>query len=159
MTRGRLIWPNKVAIARLDLAAMEADADHRFGTPPERVELDPVILDAQVETSSGLADDRQRLRPSGDDPAMEVRLVLHYQDIEDLGLLDADGVAVFSATDRLVALYDQDDVLLTTYPAATDRKALYCVKARDQGHGLSSASRNLLILEFGARDAGTNRVS
>lgn len=159
MTRGRLIWPNKVAIARLDLAAMEADADHRFGTPPARVEADPVIIDAQVETSSGLADDRQRLRPSGDDPAVEVRLVLHYQDLEDLGLLDANNVAVFGPTDRLVALYNQDDELLTTYPPATDRKALYCVKARDQGHGLSSTSRNLLILEFGARDAGTNRVS
>ncbi len=162
MTRGRLIWPFKATLAPLDLVATEEAADHDFGDVPERLEVESenrIVLSVQVETGNDLAGGRQRLRPHGNDPAYEIRLIAHYEELEDLGLVDEQGRPAIPPNHRLVALHDIDDQLVREYPPADDRKALFCVKIDDGSFGLSGLSRNLLRLDYAARDDGTSRVS
>jgi hypothetical protein len=166
--RGRLIWPFKAVLAPLDLTATEASADHIFGDTGERVELPEeqwITVQAQVETGGSGANmegGRQRIRPNGDDPVVEMRLVLHFEELEDLGLVDANGKSLIPPRHRLARILTIDDELVREYPGPNAADALFCVEGQtgeDASFGLSGGRRNLLLLSYSTRDDSTTRVS
>lgn len=159
-TRGNLIFPCLATLYALDLEAMEQATDHRYGDVPDRIEVDePVRVRVQVERGTLLATGGQVLRPTGDDPVDEIRLVLHYQDLEEAGLVDDRGAPLVGKGYRLAVLHTLDEELIREYPGPSDRKAYVCIEDDDGSFGLTGGYRNLLKLRFATRDASTQRVS
>jgi hypothetical protein len=153
--RGRLIWPFEAEISRLDTASIDTDDgyDEDFDEPKTMsdgtdtlVYFTAVQVPCQVETERGRW---QELQPmvSGQNPNTEIKLVFHFQDLEDLGLVDANGRALIKKGDRLDAMYDPFGVEIDDYGSVP----LYCIEATPRSAGLTGGSRNLLLCTFQER--------
>lgn len=168
--RGRLIWPFTVDIARLDTAATAAEAGVGYvtgGYDPDFKE--PVMLDqgpgspdvstrqetlveqvpCQVHPEKGKYDGLD-MTLSGAEMKFQLRLILHYVDLEARSLIDSDGSALFKVNDRLVAIRQFDGTLVRDF----SNKPLYITEVQDRSFGLSGLQRNLVMLTFEDRDSG-----
>lgn len=172
-TRGRLIHPFKAKIYRLDVTATAADPDaggprtagyDRTFREPKRIvsatntnsrkELAPVLLPCQFE-----GDEQQgalKQTSAGDDGGTTIRLILHFQDLEAMGLVDpTSGEALIRKGDRFESMHDytSEELIQFVGGASLGEGGLYCVEARPVSWGLSGMRRNLLIAVFNDRDA------
>lgn len=165
--RGRLIFPFTAHVARLDTTATAANGaplsdgyDYDFKEPVKKADgttarvYKPVDkLPCQVETE-GDPFDALAMRNLGDDQTTTVKLCFHFQDLEDYGLVDAKGRALFKKGDKLVAVYDQDETEIDDYSA----RNLVVTEAQPRSAGLSGGKRNLLLVTFKTRDLSTSEV-
>ena len=170
-----LIFPFVIEVARLDTAGTAADpvdADparpvdsgynpvyreptkvptsttDRIGVSA-RVELPVIQIAAQIEAEQF---DRLQMLISGHSPSELFRCVLHFRDIERQSLTRPDGVAAFSVGDRLVRILHKRDLSLVQ--DIPDPPGMHLEQALPRGWGLSRtrATRDLLFLDFRARD-------
>lgn len=163
--RGRLIWPMQARIERLDTASTQATAvagqpagyDRIFREPVKvspgvdaRQYMPAIAVACQVKTEGG-AYRRAEQMPGGRELEYDVKIALHYQDLELRGLVGADGTTVFQPSDRLVSIYRTDGVTLIQSFASAP---LYCVHVQDRSLGLSGLTRNLVMLYFKDRLEG-----
>jgi hypothetical protein len=178
--RGALIWPMFVEIEQIDTDAtattdpdgagpLTSGYDDVFEEPvlvpateespgvPQvgslrgaeaTIYVAPIRLEAQIEV-----DDYNILRQfaSGDVPNFELRCVIHYAELELLGLMGPDGSTTLRKNDRLRRIIDQDGVLLLEVPYPP---GLYLRHPQDRSFGLSGGTRNLFVAHFGPRDQG-----
>lgn len=175
MTRGRLICPFVVEIARLDTAATAADPADADADRPVDIGVDPIFREpikvptaeddqigastraemavvqvpAQIEAEHF---DKLQMLLSGDSPEALFRIILHFKDLERLDLVRPDGAAHFSNGDRLVRVLHKSDLSLVQ--DIPDPPGLYLRHILPRGWGLSltRAKRNLLFLDFEARE-------
>jgi hypothetical protein len=170
--RGRLIFPVDVEIAPLDTEATAADPDeaggHATGYDPDfkepvplvpggdgtgpgvvnRVEGTPYRLPCQVEVPKW---NEMLAASNGNLPQTQLVTVHHFADIESLGLLDAvTNEALIRVGDRLIGFYDTATGALLQAP----RTPLYATRVESRSFGLSSLSRNLLVVTWDVRDKG-----
>lgn len=165
-----LIFPHTCVIARLGTALTAADPDaagplisgynplyrepvkvasmptDKIGTSA-RVELPEIQITAQVE---GEQQDKLQMLVSGNSPATMFRIIAHFRELETLGLIRPDGNAAFSPGDRLVRILNKrTGATIQTFP-----DGLYLEQAMSRGWGLSTsgATRDLLFMDFRARD-------
>jgi hypothetical protein len=159
--RGRLLFVFYAEFVRLDAGAMAAgspDIDTDFREPrtvsdaPDavgalaRVELPPVKVPCQVEPESFEA---LHMIGAGNEPSSRVQIVLHFRDLEALGLVDAaTGRALLTPGDRMTGFYDREARLVQTAD-------LYITEARpiSFGFGLLRPRRNLLLVVLEPRAA------
>lgn len=175
--RGRLIYRFLAELHRLDAGAMatvdpdgpgpltsgldpdflepvRVDRDDDGIGEPGRHERPPVRVPCQVEPEVLEA---LRMLPGGQSPRGELRLVLHFRDLERLGLVDlATGVALLQPGDRLGALRDRQGALVQAY---RDPPGMYVTDTKATGFGLGRARprRNLLLVTFEARRLAAGR--
>ncbi|MDY0004822.1 MAG: hypothetical protein RBU30_26225 [Polyangia bacterium] len=175
--RGRLIYWFVAELHRLDAGAMAAlDPDGAgplaSGLDPDflepvrvdrdddglgetgRMEHTPVQVPCQVEPEVLEA---LRMLPGGQSSRGELRLVLHFRDLERLGLVDsATGVALVQPGDRLGVLRDRQGGLVQAF---RDPPGMYVTETRATGFGLGRARprRNLLLVTFEARRQAAGR--
>lgn len=159
MTRGRLIWPFIVEIAPIDTEAAEAEdrVDWRMREPKKlsdgtegRVEGTSYRLPCQFETEGDAFEDL-RMMGHGDSPNSAIKCTFHFEDLEDLGMVDVQGRATIRKHDRLVAVYDCDEILVQEFVDVP----LYATEVQPRSFGLSSLKRNLLLVTFTRRDTST----
>lgn len=160
--RGRLIFAFLVEIARLDRDAIRA-ADGYDDTlravrtrrpqgargPREkaRKELPLIRLRCQVEEA---AIDAQRQGPGGNVPETRVVYVVHFKELEEKGLVDAEsGKPLVGPNDRIVALYTKHGVLERTFGPPD----VFITEARGGSYSLGHR-RNLLQLISSERPRG-----
>ncbi len=177
--RGGLIFPFLAELHRLDTAATAASdpdaagplnggydpdfkesvlVDHNDDGLGERVRLEhvPVRVPCQVEPE---AFDALRVFASGNAPRSRIDLVLHFRDLERLGLIDeSTGDALVRPGDRLGALFDVEGALVQ---AIRTPPGLHVIEARPLGFGLGRArpQRNLLLVSFGERQLAAGRLA
>ena len=168
--RGSLIFPMAVEIERIDTTGTRGSGgyDDTFQEPrvfaasqlvpgiPDKGAprgdvatqyLPPIIVEAQVETR-----DINTLRAAltGKDNIFKIALVIHYEELEERGLIDANGNPLFRSGDRLTRILDPDThELVMVIP---DPPGAYATEDEDQSFGLSGVSRNLLHITFQNRD-------
>jgi hypothetical protein len=115
-----------------------------------RRELPPVFVPCQVEPQTF---EQLRMLPSGRAPRTTLDLVLHFRDLERLGLVDQDGRARIGPGDRLAGIFTMhgEPVLAVQTPPG-----LFVTEARPAGFGLGAGRprRNLLLVTFSDRAAG-----
>jgi len=176
--RGRLIFAFLAELHRLDTASMASvdpdgpgpltsGYDPDFKEPVlvdqdddgigERVrqEHPPVRVPCQVDTK---AFEELRMFASGNAPRSRIDLVLHFKDLERLGLVDpATGDALVRPGDRLGAIYDKAGALVQEVRTPP---GLYVTEARPIGFGLNMVRprRNLLLVTFEDRQPAARRV-
>lgn len=161
--RGRLIRPNLVEIAPLDIAATAAvdppglpdsgydpilrepytiqDGDDVTTT---RTEGTTYQLEAQIEVPRfGLLDQLA----GGNAEIRSIRCVFHLEDLEDRGFVDAEGKLLVKFSDRLVAVYSRDGVLQERF----DDVPMYAVEVTPLSYGLAGGRRNLVAVLFKQR--------
>jgi hypothetical protein len=163
--RGRLIFPFLAELRRLDVAGMVADPDGggplTSGYDPDfkesvlidtnddgvaeryRLELPPVRVPCQIEPE---AFEAMRMGQSGNTPRSGLSLVLHFRDLERLGLVDVGtGDALVRVGDRLSGIYDRAGALVQEI---RNPPGLYVTEARAIGFGLNMTHphRNLLLV-------------
>lgn len=168
MPRGRLIFPIRLQIFQADRAAMAADPDGagplKSGLDPDfqepilessadrtgtlrRIEKAPILIPAQVETQTY---DRAQMTQTGDVKRGAMAFVLHFEDLEQLGLVSTTtGLALITTGDRVGATFDESGRLIQRFP---DPPGLYVLSA-DPIFGLAR-QRNLLLINCGSRDQG-----
>ncbi len=177
--RGRLIFPFLAELFRLDTHAMAGPVgvgpdpaapgyDPDFKEPITidqnddgvgeriRAEHPPVRVPCQVDTK---VFEELRMLASGNAPRSRIDLVLHFKDLERLGLVDAGtGDALVRPGDRLGALYDKAGALVQ---AVRTPPGLYVTEARPIGFGLDRARprRNLLMVAFEDRQLAAGRAA
>ena len=157
--RGRLLFVCTAEFVRVDASAMtagSADVDPDFREPrvladaPDAVgmltrrELPAVKVPCQVEPESFEA---LHMVGAGNQPTSHVQVVLHFRDLEALGLVDAaTGRALIGPGDRMTGFYDREGKLVQTAD-------LYVTEARPVGFGfgLLRPRRNLLLVVLEAR--------
>jgi len=157
--RGRLIFPFLAELCRL--SAEEDSYDHDFkepalGAASPRVELAAVRVPCQVEPR---VFEDLRMLASGNAPRSELSLVLHFRDLERLGLVDLNtGEALIRPNDRLAGLYDLEGRLVQRIRTPP---GLYVTQAQPRGFGMSRSRplRNLLLVTFEARQLAPTRVT
>lgn len=171
MSRGGLIFPMGVRICRLDLAGTAAPTspvasgfDPIFREPrvlpatdavlgsSARVELEPIVLKAQIEDQSW---EEFLASRTGDLDNVEVRLVFHFRDLELGGYVDATtgDALVPRKGDRLDAILDpRTGAVIQLVP---NPPGLFCVQSMPRSYGLTSLKRNLLLATFRARLPGS----
>ena len=91
---------------------------------------------------------------SGNSPRANINLMFHFKNLEQIGLVAANGEAMIRPGDRLGAIYDKAGVLVQEI-----RNPLYAVEARPMGFGLNMARprRNLLFVTFDSRQQASRR--
>jgi hypothetical protein len=175
--RGRLIFPFLAEFHRLDTLTtaiadpdgagpLEGGYDPDFKEPVlvdhdddgigERVrrEHPPVRVPCQVETE---AFEQLALFASGHSPNSAVRLVLHFSDLERMGLVDAaTGDALIRVGDRLGAILDMAGALVQRIRTPP---GLYVSEGRPSGFGLyvPRPRRNLLVVSLHERATAAPR--
>lgn len=175
MSRGRLIHPSLAEILRPDVVATETKTpiagsrggptgyDKHFRTPILQKEdptdkkgivagefKAPLLIPAQVEVVD-FEDLRQQT--GGNVPDSRVTLVFHAKDLEDLGLIKADGtpnIPVNSKLNRILDINDPAKVELVP----RDPPGLYLTHIMPSSFGLTSRRRNLFIGTFDERATG-----
>ncbi|MBU1483189.1 MAG: hypothetical protein KKH12_16115 [Gammaproteobacteria bacterium] len=153
--RGRLICPFLVSIARIDPDAMhDGDlVDEIFDEPVEggRREQDPIDIPAQV---TGKTFEALNMAGEGDDPNTDMRVVMWFPHLEDLGLVGVDGSVDLRKGDRLVSIKRIDGEAVLT-PSAD----IYIEEAKPGGFALDLVNprRNLLTVTFRTRPAAQSR--
>lgn len=171
--RGRLIFAFFAELARLDRAGMVAASPGPGGLDPDfrepvlldrdddgvgersRLELPPIRVPCQVEPK---AMDALRMFEAGNSPASTLELVMHFRDLERLGVVDArTGEARIGPGDRLTALHDRAGALIQRVRTPP---GLYVTEARPIGWGLGLARprRNLLLVTFNDRQQAFGRA-
>jgi hypothetical protein len=168
--RGRLIDPFLAEIAQLDTAATAGDPD---GPGPLTSGYDPDFKETVVvPDSTGHGHDARREKPliqvpcqvevtnfgelqellGGNSPKSHLVLVFHFQDLEQMGLVDpGTGEALLRVGDRLVAIRDFNTGELVQ--AIRTPPGLYITESQSQGFGLG-LRRNLLFAIFDERALG-----
>jgi hypothetical protein len=113
-----------------------------------RRELPAVLVPCQVEPETF---EQLRMTPSGRAPRTSLDLVMHFRDLERLGLVRSDGNAAIDTGDRLSAILTTSGEI-----ALTARQGLFVTEARPGGFGLGRqrARRNLLFVTFSDRALG-----
>ncbi len=175
--RGRLIFKFQAQIYRLDAAQisqtdpdgpgpLHSGYDSDFREPalvdsdddgvgePVRLEHRPIRIPCQVEPEVA---DELRMLPAGNAPNRTLELVLHFRDLERLGLVDTDtGVPLIQAGDRLGALHDRRGELVQAF---REPPGLFVTETQSTGFGLNRARprRNLLMVTFEDRQQATRR--
>lgn len=167
MTRGRLLFVFLAEIFRSDRGALARapglDAD--FKEPalvdrdddglPERVrgEHASIRVPCQVEPKS---DEALRMFASGNSPHLRIELVLHFEDLERLALVTADGEPLIGIGDRLAALHTREGTLVSRVPTPP---GAFVTEVQPLGFGLPlrAPRRNLLRLVFEDRSSGAPR--
>ncbi len=169
MPRGRLIFPFVVELAQLDTVAMARDPDGP-GEKTSGYDLDfrePVIIakDADDVKGDALREERcTRVRCQieddvfdavrqvlgGTSPDSQIRLVIHFSELEERNLLDDNGRPMIRLHDRLSAIYDCDENLIERIP---DPPGLFVNDVTPAGFGLGR-QRNLLIVGLKERELG-----
>lgn len=161
--RGRLIVPFLAEIYRLDLAATAADPDgagplvsgfdEDFREPvvlpggvSARREFAAIQVPCQIEEE---AEDQLNQRAAGNDPSVRTVLVFHFQDLENMSLIDANGTALIKVNDRLTALFTSSGSLIERLDV--DGQGLYCVRSEPASFGLVGGQRNLLLTTWARR--------
>jgi len=157
-------------IARLSTYAIEHDSqapggsgyDHDFREPvvvptadgigvPDRKELEAVDVRCQVEMRSY---EELRQGSTGNMPPDSLTLVLHFCDLEAQALVDPlTRRPLFCTGDRLVSLSKCTGELTQSFP---DPPGMFATQVQPR-FGLGG-ERNLLLIEFQARDRGLLRV-
>ena len=167
--RGRLIFPFLLRIARIDTAAMRADPDgagpltsgyNDFGEPIKisagsgpgttyRIEKTSIDVPAQIEPDSF---DRLRMVVAGNTPQARLQTVMHFKDLETLGLVTPTGEPTLQRGDRLAAIYTMQSVLVHDL----SRVQLFATDITPAGFGLAMqrSQRNLLLVTWESRDKG-----
>jgi hypothetical protein len=168
MARGALIFPFIFDIAQLDTEATAADPDVAgpltSGYDDEFRE--PVIIPPASGSARGVSArkesiiqvraqfeegsfETQTMMLTGNSPRSIIKLVLHYQDLEDAGLVEiATGRPMLRINDRLVAVREIDNgALIETFP---DPPGVYCIEVQSRSFGLGT-HRNLLLMTFQQR--------
>jgi hypothetical protein len=152
--RGRLLHPLKIRVARLSTDAIRTAGMYNDATRAPKIdtstgvrrtartvvgEADVVELDAQVE--DGLDALQQRL--SGNDQEVRMVLVVHFVQLEALGLVDtATGEALCPRErDRLVGIYQIDGS--PAYVPDPRLHTIVCTGA--PSHGGLGGGRNLCL--------------
>lgn len=141
--RGRLIFPLTAEIARLNTAATASNYDQTFKTfkpGTGRVEYPTVKLLAQVEMGQW---QKQTFLQAGNAPDSRLTLVFHMRELEQKGLINADGSAKIQVNDRLVAIYDKAGNRLEQH-VRSETGGLYVVEAQPAGLGFGGRC-NLLV--------------
>ena len=173
--RGRLIQIFLAEIIRLDRALMiVAPSEAGVGFDPDFHE--PVLVDRDDD---GVGERRRlelpavrgpwqigpktfgerRMFDAGDSPHPKLQLVMHFKDLERLGLVDArTSEPLVAPGDRLAALYDRAGELVQ---AIRTPSGLYVTEARPIGWGLNvmRPRRNLLLVTFDARQQAYGRAT
>lgn len=170
--RGFLVNPFAVEIAQLDavetakdpdgagLLTSGYDDDFRETLPYDQPDASgsvvtrettrketTICVPAQIDT--GLFEQLQMLR-SGASPDSSVELVFHVSDLERLGLIDADGLALIKINDRLVSIRDcKTNEIVQTIPTPP---GLYVTHVRPSA--FMGRSRNLFVVTFEDRMRG-----
>jgi hypothetical protein len=165
--RGRLLFVFYAEFVRVDASAMTTapsalDPDFReprlvSGDPDAiattgRPELPPVKVPCQVEPESFEA---LHMIGAGNEPTSKVQVVLHFRDLEGLGLVDpSTGRALIAPGDRMTGFYDRAGRLVETAD-------LYVTEARPTGFGfgLLRPHRNLLVVVLENRAASARGAS
>jgi hypothetical protein len=166
MSRGRLIFPFIAQLWRMDRRGQNPSSpilmDEDFHEPvrvdrdgdgigeDERRELPAVFVPCQVEPEHF---EEQRQRPSGNVPRSSVELVMHFRDLERVGLVDAEGNALITVGDRLGGIYTRD---LRPEWTVRNPPGLFASEVRPLGFGLGlgRSRRNLLLVCFRERALG-----
>ena len=114
-----------------------------------RQELPAILILGQFFEESDFM--RLHMAADGNLAKSDVRIVFHFQDLEDAGLIEnATGTSQIRVGDRLSAVYSKDgETLIQSIPTPP---GLYIVKAVPL-FGLDS-TRNLLEVHFASRDPG-----
>lgn len=175
--RGRLVFAFVAELHRLDtkgLATEDPDGagplvsgyDPDFKEPVlvdtnddgigERIrkEHPPVRIPCQVEPD---AFEAMQEYASGNSPRSRVRLVVHFADLERMGLVDpGSGDAMIRVGDRLGAIYDLGGALVQ---AVRTPPGLFVTEAKPMGFGLNlpRPRRNLLLVTFEDRELAASR--
>ncbi len=167
--RGSLINPGLVEIARIDPAATRAlnppgpatsgfDEDFKepeIAAPEEGEQLgelqtqlqEPIMLPAQQEVDT-FEDQSQVLLGSA--PSTVIVLVFHFRDLEEAGLVNADGTPKLNVGDRLLAMYTARGVLVQQFK---DPPGVYARMVLPYGVGIGG-ERNLLRIRFEEAERG-----
>lgn len=159
--RGRLIFPMRATISRLNTEATAAATvggldgyDRIFREPVEdelgvdaRTYLDPVVVNCQVQTERSPFE-KLAQTASGREVQFKIRLCLHYFELESAGLIAENGSSVFQPGDRLDTIHTQTGTLLRNF----EPEYLFLVHTQDRSFGLSGGTRNLLLLYFDSRN-------
>lgn len=167
MTRGRLIYPFLVDIARLDT---DATAEDPAGSGPAGLGYDddfnePVIVPPATDTSTRgsvrrvesvvqlhaqIEDESWEVLSmlgTGRSPTGQVRCVLHFKELETLALLDPNGLPLLRVNDRLAAIRRRSGALIQTVP---NPPGLHCIQAQPRSFWVGS-QRNLFLMVFETR--------
>lgn len=165
--RGRLINPFKVTIARLDTTSTAADPDAggpltsgydstfraplpKVGGGDYRAELADIVVPCQFENDD--AYERLGQTAAGNDTDTRLRCVFHFQDLEELDLVDlTTGEAKFRIGDRLKSVHRYEDGSLIQR-MGLDGGGFFCTEVKPVSFGLSGGERNLLVCTYEARD-------
>ena len=110
----------------------------------------PDMVTCKITTESG-PNDKLKQMPNGRELEYDLRLTLHYADLECQRLVDSEGRCLFQPSDRLTGLYLKDGVTLRRDFSSTP---LYCVHVQDRSWGMSGLDRNLVQLYFQDRREG-----
>lgn len=155
--RGRLLQKFLVEMFQLDLQGMGegsgldpdykepvlADTNDGRGLP-NRQELSPIMIPAQIEPDSF---NRQSMKELGDQKTGVFAVTFHFIDLEQMGLVDmATGVALIRPSDRMGAIYEMDGTLVQQFP---DPPGMYVNEATPQ-FGIGG-KRNLLLVRMQSR--------
>ncbi len=162
--RGRLIWPCLATISRINTPSTEANAiggqprgyDRVWREPVEtsegedsRVYFPPDVVQCQVRSEFG-AYDKEDPYPDGRRLQYQLKIILHYKELEHKQLIGPDGGSVFQPSDRLDFVHRTNGQLLKDFT----KSPLYCIQAQDRSFGLDGLNRNLLMLYFDDRLRG-----
>lgn len=173
LLRGMLLFPLHVAIARLDTLTTEATGGYNFvtkqpvlklinpGTSAQkrvdgRVYFDPLILKAQIERGTWR---QMHVGPNGNVPDSRLTIVLHMVDLEQRGLVGADGEPALKVNDKILGVYancSKAEAHLKVLSTVLDVPGLYCTEAGRCGDGLGGDS-NLFKMTFEDRQNGVAR--
>lgn len=157
--RGRLIWPLVVEIAPIDTVATQAASgyDHVFNEPTFNaagasavVYGTPYLLNAQIQTESGRYDNLDPMA-NGDAASTLLWTLFHFQELEDMGRVDAAGRPTIRKGDRLVSIQRNTGALVRSFTSPL----VIATQVQDRSFGLSALTRNLVRVQWESRDRGT----
>jgi hypothetical protein len=163
MSRGRLIFPKLVEVARFDSASV-ADAGD-FDTSLHEIVVDnpntvadrrivprrevPVRLRAQIETDTFL---RLSMGGLGAVPGSRLVCVFFGPELEELGFIDPETrTPALKTTDRLAGIFELDERLILRID---DPPGLYATSVKPCAFGFGAGGYNLVEVLFESRPSG-----
>lgn len=153
MSRGTLIFPFLARIKPIDTEATDdaSQYDHDFKEPTAAgvVYGDPYDLPMQFETERNEFEKLVQLS-NGQSPRGKVHTIHHFRDLEDRGMIDAEGHPTIRKGDQLVALYDLDGNLVLSL----NRVPVYVDEVQPRSFGLIPLKVNILQVTYATRDKG-----
>lgn len=161
--RGRLLCPIKIGVARIDTATTEANTDFdsvfmtpkvkkTFGARGAREKGRREFVEVKLLAQSEIIDfNKMQQGPGGNVPDYRVSYIVHYKQLEDLGLIDATTQKpLIGINDRIVAKYhNRSEALLRAFT----NPEIFVVAAVDAGEGFDGRT-NLLVLVTSDRPQG-----